>query len=95
MYLDIDVLYTYIRLMCNISGLILVSSDFSVRFRDFHLVVSDDAGDKTDNYMGASEMLMSTGMSGIIFALFGGQPLLITGFTGPNMVFEEGVYKVS
>ena len=52
-------------------------------------------GEKTDNYMGASEMLMATAVSGIIFSLLGGQPLLITGFTGPNMVFEEGVYKVN
>ncbi|KAF6019968.1 SLC4A3 [Bugula neritina] len=50
--------------------------------------------EKTDNYMGASEMLMATGISGIMFSLLGGQPLLIAGFTGPNMVFEEGVYKV-
>lgn len=52
-------------------------------------------GEKTHHYMGASEMLMATALSGVIFSLFGGQPLLITGFTGPNMVFEEGIYKVS
>ncbi|XP_067931352.1 band 3 anion transport protein-like isoform X2 [Watersipora subatra] len=52
-------------------------------------------GEKTDNYMGASEMLMATAVSGILFSLFGGQPLIITGFTGPNMVFEDGVYKFS
>lgn len=40
-------------------------------------------------------MLMATSVSGILFSLLSGQPLLITGFTGPNMVFEEGIYKVS
>lgn len=40
-------------------------------------------------------MLLGTAVAGIIFALFAGQPLLIVGFTGPIMVFEEGIYKVS
>ena len=59
-----------------------------------HIPFYNSTGEKTDQYMGASEMLMATSVTGILFSLLSGQPLLITGFTGPNMVFEEGIYKV-
>lgn len=67
---------------------------FKVTFHTLSAFCPVFVGEKTDGYMGASEMLMATALSGVIFSLFGGQPLLITGFTGPNMVFEEGVYRV-
>lgn len=51
--------------------------------------------DKTDSYIGASELLLGTTIGGILFSLFSGQPLLIVGFTGPLLVFEEAVYTVS
>ena len=50
--------------------------------------------DKTDGYMGASEMLLSCAVCGFTFSLLSGQPLLIVGATGPLMVFEEGIYQV-
>lgn len=50
--------------------------------------------DKTNSYIGASELLLGTTISGVIFSLLSGQPLLIVGFTGPLLVFEEGIYKV-
>ena len=53
------------------------------------------SGDKTDGYIGASELLLGTTICGILFSIFSGQPLLIVGFTGPLLVFEEGVYSVS
>ena len=50
---------------------------------------------KTDSYLGVSELLLGTAVCGVLFSLFSGQPLLIVGFTGPHLVFEEGIYKVS
>ena len=50
-------------------------------------------GSKTDNAMGVSETMMGTAMAGIIGSLVLGQPLLILGITGPNVVFEEALYK--
>ena len=40
-------------------------------------------------------MLLCTAISGVVFALFAGQPLVIIGTTGPLIVFEEALYKVS
>ncbi|XP_056672913.1 band 3 anion transport protein [Monodelphis domestica] len=46
-------------------------------------------GDKTENMMGVSELLISTAVQGILFALLSAQPLLVLGFSGPLLVFEE------
>lgn len=44
--------------------------------------------------MGVTELIVSTATIGIIFSLLAGQPLLIIGFSGPLLVFEEAYYKV-
>ncbi|RXN12781.1 band 3 anion exchange -like protein [Labeo rohita] len=49
--------------------------------------------DKTEHMMGVSEMMVSTCVQGIIFCLFAAQPVLIIGFTGPLMVFEEAFFQ--
>ncbi|XP_066543485.1 anion exchange protein 3 isoform X2 [Amia ocellicauda] len=50
-------------------------------------------GEKTEGMMGVSELIIATSTLGVLFALFGGQPLLIIGFSGPLLVFEEAFYK--
>ena len=45
--------------------------------------------------MGVSELLLSTAVQGIIFSLLGAQPLLVLGFSGPLLVFEEAFYSVT
>uniref|UniRef100_UPI003AABBA0C anion exchange protein 3 n=1 Tax=Centroberyx gerrardi TaxID=166262 RepID=UPI003AABBA0C len=50
-------------------------------------------GEKTEGMMGVSELIVSTATLGIIFSLLAGQPLLIIGFSGPLLVFEEAFYK--
>ena len=45
--------------------------------------------------MGVIETLMATSISGILFGLTSGQPLMIIGTTGPILVFEEATYNVS
>ncbi|XP_004374360.1 band 3 anion transport protein [Trichechus manatus latirostris] len=50
-------------------------------------------GEKTKNLMGVSELLISTAVQGIIFTLLGAQPLLVVGFSGPLLVFEEAFYS--
>lgn len=51
-------------------------------------------GEKTGNLMGVSELLISTAVQGILFALLGAQPLLVLGFSGPLLVFEEAFFTV-
>ncbi|KAM4561055.1 anion exchange protein 3 isoform 2-T2 [Fundulus diaphanus] len=50
-------------------------------------------GEKTDGLMGVTELIVSTATLGVIFSLLAGQPLLIIGFSGPLLVFEEAFYK--
>lgn len=52
-------------------------------------------GEKTRNQMGVSELLISTAMQGIVFALLAAQPLLVLGFSGPLLVFEEAFFMVA
>lgn len=49
-------------------------------------------GEKTDGLIGVSELIVSTAVQGVIFCLLGAQPLLIVGFSGPLLVFEEAFY---
>uniref|UniRef100_A0A8C8ZRU7 Anion exchange protein n=1 Tax=Prolemur simus TaxID=1328070 RepID=A0A8C8ZRU7_PROSS len=50
-------------------------------------------GEKTRNQMGVSELLISTAVQGILFAMLGAQPLLVVGFSGPLLVFEEAFFS--
>ncbi|KAM8967226.1 anion exchange protein 2 [Pelodytes ibericus] len=49
-------------------------------------------GEKTQGLIGVSELIISTCLQGIIFCLLGAQPLLVVGFSGPLLVFEEAFY---
>ncbi|MCJ8739189.1 hypothetical protein PDJAM_G00044340 [Pangasius djambal] len=49
--------------------------------------------DKTDKWMGVPELMISTSIQGIIFCLFAAQPVLVIGFSGPLLVFEEAFYN--
>lgn len=57
-------------------------------------LVVTNIGEKTQGMMGVSELIISTATVGILFSLLAGQPLLIIGFSGPLLVFEEAFYKV-
>uniref|UniRef100_A0A4W6G8P0 Anion exchange protein n=1 Tax=Lates calcarifer TaxID=8187 RepID=A0A4W6G8P0_LATCA len=50
-------------------------------------------GEKTDGLIGVSELIVSTAVQGVIFCLLGAQPLLVVGFSGPLLVFEEAFYS--
>ncbi|XP_069809811.1 band 3 anion transport protein isoform X1 [Dendropsophus ebraccatus] len=47
---------------------------------------------KTNQWMGVPELMVSTAIQGIVFCLLGAQPLLILGFSGPLLVFEDAFY---
>ena len=51
--------------------------------------------EKTNEWMGVSEMILATALSGILFSLFAGQPLIIIGATGPLLVFENSTFQLS
>lgn len=45
--------------------------------------------------MGVPELLISTSIQGIIFCFVAAQPVLVIGFSGPLLVFEEAFFAVS
>uniref|UniRef100_A0A4W6CHA7 Anion exchange protein n=1 Tax=Lates calcarifer TaxID=8187 RepID=A0A4W6CHA7_LATCA len=49
-------------------------------------------GEKTEGLIGVSELIVATAMQGIVFSVLGAQPLLVIGFSGPLLVFEEAFY---
>uniref|UniRef100_A0AAR2JMC5 Anion exchange protein n=1 Tax=Pygocentrus nattereri TaxID=42514 RepID=A0AAR2JMC5_PYGNA len=50
-------------------------------------------GEKTGGLIGVSELIIATAMQGIVFCLLGAQPLLVVGFSGPLLVFEEAFFS--
>uniref|UniRef100_A0A3P8TUH9 Anion exchange protein n=1 Tax=Amphiprion percula TaxID=161767 RepID=A0A3P8TUH9_AMPPE len=48
--------------------------------------------DKVENMMGVPELLISTSIQGIIFCFVAAQPVLVIGFSGPLLVFEEAFF---
>ncbi|XP_075701299.1 band 3 anion transport protein-like [Rhinoderma darwinii] len=48
---------------------------------------------KTKGWMGVPELMVSTAIQGIVFCLLGAQPLLILGFSGPLLVFEDAFFN--
>ena len=46
----------------------------------------------TGSEIGTTEMIIATAVGGIVFALFGGQPLTILGGTGPIVIFTGLLY---
>ncbi|KAF5903786.1 band 3 anion exchange protein-like, partial [Clarias magur] len=48
---------------------------------------------KTNKWMGVPELMISTSIQGVIFCLFSAQPVLVIGFSGPLLVFEESFYE--
>nr|AJQ31788.1 solute carrier family 4 member alpha [Stylophora pistillata] len=51
--------------------------------------------EKTNAWMGVSEMIFATALSGVLFGLFAGQPLIIIGATGPLLIFEKSIFQLS
>uniref|UniRef100_A0A8C5CLL4 Anion exchange protein n=1 Tax=Gadus morhua TaxID=8049 RepID=A0A8C5CLL4_GADMO len=50
-------------------------------------------GEKTEGLIGVSELIVATALHGLVFSILGAQPLLIVGFSGPLLVFEEAFYS--
>ncbi|KAJ8010162.1 hypothetical protein DPEC_G00072120 [Dallia pectoralis] len=50
-------------------------------------------GEKTEGLIGVSELIVATAVQGIVFCLLGAQPLLVVGFSGPLLVFEEAFFS--
>merc|ERR1719189_2915567 len=49
--------------------------------------------EKTGGRIGITETLLVSSISGVLFSLFAGMPLIITGVTGPVLLFDEALYS--
>lgn len=58
------------------------------------LAFAQDMFDRTNSSYGVNEVLLSSGMAGIVFGVLGGQPLCIVGVTGPIAIFNYTVYEI-
>lgn len=59
-----------------------------------HLLALLPPDEKTKGMMGVSELLISTCVQCVLFSILSAQPLLVIGFSGPLLVFEEAFYSV-
>ena len=50
-------------------------------------------GEKSRKLIGIPETVVVSSMAGIAFALFAGQPLIITGVTGPVLLYDEALFS--
>merc|ERR1711962_593677 len=50
-------------------------------------------GTSTGNLIGISETIIVSSVSGLIFSLFAGCPLTITGVTGPVLLYDQALYS--
>ena len=50
-------------------------------------------GDATNNQIGVPETLITSAIAGIMFALLSAQPLIITGLTGPILLYDQSLYN--
>lgn len=73
---------------CKICYFCHVSTDLTL------MLLCTKSADKVDNMMGVPELLISTSVLGIIFCVVAAQPILVIGFSGPLLVFEEAFFAV-
>lgn len=88
---------TFGGLLCKMK--LLKTSEIRSRFSSpltlwFLLLSLHSQADKTEKMMGVSELMVSTSLQGIIFCIIAAQPVLVIGFSGPLLVFEEAFYAV-
>ena len=75
--------------MLSASMFILVSSVIpAITFASY-------LGQVTGGEFGVTQVLFSTGLSGMIYSIFAGQPLIIMGVTGPIALFSRSIYQLS
>jgi hypothetical protein len=75
----------------------VISASLFMFFTSFFpaLIFGQLMEEDTNKMMGIPEVLFSTGLCGVIWSFFSGQPLVIVGVTGPVTVFTIALYEVS
>ena len=80
---------------CTVAGVVKIVSASVFSYISSVLpavVIGDLLYSNTDGQLGLSEVLLSTGFIGVLWALIGGQPLCIIGVTMPVAIFTSVCY---
>jgi len=59
------------------------------------VIFGDQLDGATDGLMAVPEVIMATGMLGVLYSIFAGQALVIVGVTGPVVFFTQTVYMLA
>ena len=52
-------------------------------------------GGETRGQIGVPETMITSAVSGLLYALFAGQPLIITGLTGPILLYDTALFGLA
>ena len=75
----------------------MLSSTFFIFFTSFGPAITFSLllSESTKNQVGAIEVLLATSITGILFSVFAGQPLVIVGVTGPVSILTINIYTLA
>lgn len=75
----------------------VLSSTFFIFFTSFGPAITFSLllSESTKNQLGAIEVLLATSITGILFSVFAGQPLVIVGVTGPVSILTINIYTLA
>lgn len=75
----------------------VLSSTFFIFFTSFGPAITFSLllSESTENQVGAIEVLLATSITGILFAVFAGQPMVIVGVTGPVSILTITIYTLA
>lgn len=75
----------------------VLSSTFFIFFTSFGPAITFSLllSESTKNEVGAIEVLLATSITGILFAIFAGQPMVIVGVTGPVSILTITIYTLA
>jgi len=76
---------------------ITLSASLFMFFTSFFpaLIFGEQLMAKTGGLIGVPEVPLATGLTGCVWSLFSGQPLVIVGVTGPVTIFTTAIYGVA
>ena len=74
--------------ICKVTATVLITNSLISAFGGI-------LGESTQNRIGITETIIVSSVSGILWSLLAGCPLIITGVTGPVLLFDQALFDFS
>lgn len=76
---------------------VIISASSFMFFTSFFpaLIFGEQLHTDTNGLMGIADVLLSTGLTGCVWSIVAGQPLIIVGVTGPVAIFTAAAYGIA